>query len=424
MGRPVTGTRLIQLALPRLGETMEEARVTDWLVAPGEAFRRGDVLLEVETDKTVVEVPAMQDGVLMAQLVAQGEMVALDQPFAEVEVAGAADAPPNRAAAAAAPVRPAALQPALPDAASDRAAASPRARRMAQADGIALTDISGTGRRGRITGADVDAARQGTIAAERGLIAMRSVAAQGAAKAPVVLLHGLFDEGRGWRDLPDRLARAGHPVLIPDLPGHGASAAAASDVETATDMLADALADALPQGPVRLVGHSLGAVIATGLALRLGARVDRLVLISPAGLGARINADFLDIMGSAETSAAVGRAMRMLGAGPLSDTALQQELTRQQKQRDAVAPLVRALARNGMQQIDIAADLDRVPAPLIVIFGLADQIIDWRDCASLPGRAAIHLLRDAGHMPHALAADLVAGLIADTPEHNTKEIPR
>ena len=57
------------LTLPRLGETMEEARVTDWLVAPGAAFKRGEVLLEVETDKTVVEVPAMQDGVLIAQLV-------------------------------------------------------------------------------------------------------------------------------------------------------------------------------------------------------------------------------------------------------------------------------------------------------------------------------------------------------------------
>ena len=81
------------LRLPRLGETMEEARVTDWLVAPGAAFRRGDVLLEVETDKTTVEVPAMTDGVLVAQLVAPGDIVDLDAPIAEVEAEGAGDLP-------------------------------------------------------------------------------------------------------------------------------------------------------------------------------------------------------------------------------------------------------------------------------------------------------------------------------------------
>ena len=79
------------LTLPRLGETMEEARVTAWLVAPGEAYKRGDVLMEVETDKTVVEVPAMADGTLATQLVTEGETIALDQPFAEVDQEGAAD---------------------------------------------------------------------------------------------------------------------------------------------------------------------------------------------------------------------------------------------------------------------------------------------------------------------------------------------
>ncbi|MBD3765311.1 MAG: acetoin dehydrogenase dihydrolipoyllysine-residue acetyltransferase subunit, partial [Rhodobacterales bacterium] len=79
----------VTLTLPRLGETMEEARVTAWLVAAGQAYRRGDVLMEVETDKTVVEVPAMADGTLVARLVAEGQTIALDQPFAEVEQAGA-----------------------------------------------------------------------------------------------------------------------------------------------------------------------------------------------------------------------------------------------------------------------------------------------------------------------------------------------
>jgi pyruvate dehydrogenase E2 component (dihydrolipoamide acetyltransferase) len=86
----------LTITLPRLGETMEEARVLDWRVAPGMDFGRGDVLLEVETDKTVVEVPALEAGRLVAQLVAPGETVALDQPIAEIDRAGRAEAAPAR----------------------------------------------------------------------------------------------------------------------------------------------------------------------------------------------------------------------------------------------------------------------------------------------------------------------------------------
>ena len=50
------------LTMPRLGETMEEGVLVGWLVAPGQSFRRGDPLVEIETDKTVAEFPALSDG--------------------------------------------------------------------------------------------------------------------------------------------------------------------------------------------------------------------------------------------------------------------------------------------------------------------------------------------------------------------------
>lgn len=329
---------VMTLTLPRLGETMEEARVTDWLKAPGDSFRRGDVLMEVETDKTVVEVPALTDGTLVAHLVAPGDTVALDQPFAEVEVAGAA------------------------------ALAVPR----------------------------------------QGPVAIRVIPGIGAARVPVLLLHGLFDEGRGWRDLPDRLAQAGHPVWVADLPGHGASAPAAS-----LDEAADRIAQALPEGPVRLVGHSAGAVLAALLAGRLGARAEGLVLIAPAGLGARINAEFLDGMAAAETPAALARALSLLGAGPLSPPMLEAELDRLRAIRPGLGPLLRGLARGGMQQAEIAPLLARLALPVRAVFGLQDQIIGWQDCASLPPRAAIHLLRGAGHLPQVTDPQTVAALITE-----------
>ncbi len=406
------------IRLPRLGETMEEARVVLWLKAPGERFARGEVLLEVETDKTVVEVPALEDGVLARQLVGPGETVALGQAIAETDGAGAADAVTE-----AEPPVPARSEPASllePVRGSDRIPASPRARRLAGKAGLDLRDLTGTGRNGRISGPDVEAVLRSRSApvpapATAGAVHVRGRAPSGpVTDVPVVLLHGLFDSARGWRDLPERLARAGHPVLVPDLPGHGRSAPGDGTLDGAEAALAATLP---PEGRVGLVGHSLGAVLAARLARRLGPRLDRLVLIAPAGLGPRIDRDFLDMMSEARTAAALGRALTRLGpgAGPYSDDALAAELEQLDLRRDAMTALAGSLARNGIQQADIAPLLDGLPAPLTAVFGLADPIVDWHDCANLPPRAAIHLVPGAGHLPHALRPDLVAELILGRP---------
>jgi pyruvate dehydrogenase E2 component (dihydrolipoamide acetyltransferase) len=206
------------------------------------------------------------------------------------------------------------------------------------------------------------------------------------------------------------MARAGHPVLVPDLPGHGRSASGDGTIEGAEAVLSAILPE---RGPVGLVGHSLGAVLAARLALRLGPRLDRLILLAPAGLGARMDPDFLDLMAQAHTPAALGRALARLGpgAGPYSDEGLAAELDRLAPQRDGMAALGRALVRGGIQQADIAPLLDRVDAPIVAVFGLDDPVIDWRDCANLPDRTAIHLLSSVGHLPHAARPELVTRLI-------------
>lgn len=378
------------LTLPRLGETMEEARVTEWLVAPGQAFLRGDVLLEVETDKTVVEVPALQDGRLLVQLVVAGQMVALGAPIAEVEgdvVAPApeaavpvADVDAQRAPSAALPVAGPGLRP----------AASPAARRLARSAGVDLAQVAGTGRRGRVTGDDVRAA---------------------GARATVVFLHGLYDHAGGWRGLPDRLQRLGFPVAVPDLPGHGDSTDAVTDVAQAVQ----ALLSVMPAGRLRLVGHSAGAVLAVRLAHLLGARVEALVLIAPAGLGARINGDFLDRMAGAASPEALAQGLAMLGAGPVSGAVLAGELARLQRRRSGMTALAGAFAGDGRQKIDISRDLALDGIAVTAVFGLDDRIIDWQDCARLPPEVAIHLVPGAGHLPHLQVPALVARLIAGLP---------
>jgi pyruvate dehydrogenase E2 component (dihydrolipoamide acetyltransferase) len=384
----------VTLTLPRLGETMEEARVTAWLVPPGAAYRRGDVLMEVETDKTVVEVPALSDGVLVAQLVTEGETVALDQPIAEVEQEGAAASP------ATAPVAPVtepvteSAQPAPRPAQVEGLRASPKARAAARRAGVNLAMVAGTGRNGRVMADDIAAGVQ-----------PRGVA------STVVLLHGLFDSHRGWRDLPQRLARLGHGVLAPDLPGHGDSPLVAQDIDEAVKAMHGLLTRQVPDGPLVLVGHSFGAALAVRLAAELGSRVLRVILIAPAGLGLRINADFLDGMLAAQTPAALGRVLSLLDAGPVGDAALAIELNHLRTRRAEVAPLVQSIAQGCIQQIDLRSDIARLACPVSVVFGTADRILDWQAVAELPPSASIHLVRGAGHLPHAAAPDLVPAIL-------------
>ncbi len=391
--------RLI-LTLPRLGETMEEAKVTEWLVAPGAAFARGDVLLEVETDKTVVEVPALTAGILTAQLVAPGDTVALDHPIAEVEVEGSEAAPdpgpkPEPSVTPASPLPSSSRGPST----DPRPAASPVARAAARRAGVDLTAVSGTGRRGRIQASDVSSG-------------------QGGQAAPtLVFIHGLFDTAKGWRDLPCRLRAARHRVVLLGLPGH-ADNAPASDVEQAVDRLAAEV----PSGHLCLIGHSLGAALAARLALRFGQRVGRLILSAPLGLGPRINADFTDGMLACDKPAALAHALALLDIGPLSAQALSAELARLQTLRVGHAALSRATARFGFRQIDITADLARLTCPILVLFGTQDRILHWQDVANLPATAAVHLIKGAGHLPHLAAPELFLSLIAQThlaPKHTT-----
>ena len=71
----------ITLKLPRLGETMEEGKIARWMKKPGDQFRRGETLVEIETDKTVVELPALVDGVLQEILAVDGAELKVGEPL-------------------------------------------------------------------------------------------------------------------------------------------------------------------------------------------------------------------------------------------------------------------------------------------------------------------------------------------------------
>ncbi|MCE1161770.1 MAG: 2-oxoglutarate dehydrogenase complex dihydrolipoyllysine-residue succinyltransferase [Thiomonas sp.] len=143
---------LIDIKVPQLSESVAEATLLSWKKKPGEAVAQDEIVIEIETDKVVLEVPAPAAGV-MAQLVKNdGDSVISDEVIAKIDTEAKPQTSPlpvttPQAAAAAAPA-------AAPAASTAGAVAMPAAAKIMAEQGVNPADVAGTGRGGRITKAD------------------------------------------------------------------------------------------------------------------------------------------------------------------------------------------------------------------------------------------------------------------------------
>jgi 2-oxoglutarate dehydrogenase E2 component (dihydrolipoamide succinyltransferase) len=169
---------MIPIKVPPLGESIVEATISRWLRNEGETVAAGDPLVELETDKITVEVPALKAGVLTRRLRAEGDVVKVDELLGELdENAAGASAPAPAAAHVAQPARPVPAAAATPSSVK----ASPAAQRMADQSGgsIDLANIAGSGRGGVVSKSDV-IEQAGAQAVQRTATAPTAAAPQGA----------------------------------------------------------------------------------------------------------------------------------------------------------------------------------------------------------------------------------------------------
>ena len=171
---------MTSIKVPPLGESIVEATVSRWMKKEGDQVSPGDTLVELETDKITVEVPAMSRGVLTKRLRAEGDVVKVDDLLGEIDESAAAATPkrePATAAAGAPAQRPAAAAPPPPapppptpgpaaappvpssppraEPAKAEVRASPAAERLAAQQRVDLAGVVGTGRGGVVSKADV-----------------------------------------------------------------------------------------------------------------------------------------------------------------------------------------------------------------------------------------------------------------------------
>ena len=164
---------MLSIKVPPLGESIVEATVSRWLKKEGDVVAAGDTLVDLETDKITVEVPALKPGVLTKRARNEGDVVHVDDVLGELDetavpatvgaaqVAAPAAKPAAQAAPPVAPPAPARSAPA-PVGQSETVKSSPAARRIAEERGIDIAAVTGTGRGGVVSKPDVIAAPIGT----------------------------------------------------------------------------------------------------------------------------------------------------------------------------------------------------------------------------------------------------------------------
>src|SRR5688572_6284679 len=141
----------VEVKVPQLSESVSEATLVAWRKKAGEAVKRDENLIDVETDKVVLELPAPSDGVLVkivkndGDSVTSGEVIAVIDTDAKATAAAAPSVAPAKAGA----------QSSAPAKAASAPAASPSAAKIAAEKGIDPASVQGTGRDGRVTKGDV-----------------------------------------------------------------------------------------------------------------------------------------------------------------------------------------------------------------------------------------------------------------------------
>ena len=156
---------IIDVKVPMLSESVSEGTLLEWKKKVGEAVARDEILIDIETDKVVLEVPSPQAGVLVEIVAQDGETVVADQVLARIDTAATAAAEAPAAA-------PAEAAPAAAPAAAQNNAAMPAAAKLAAETGVDVNALQGSGRDGRVLKEDVQNAAANPAAAAAPAVAL------------------------------------------------------------------------------------------------------------------------------------------------------------------------------------------------------------------------------------------------------------
>lgn len=226
----------------------------------------------------------------------------------------------------------------------------------------------------------------------------------GTGERTILLVHGFASDARSWSLNQPALAAAGATVYAIDLPGHGLLPAQAIG---GLDRLADvvlAAAEALSPAPIHLIGHSMGGAIALRAAARAPARVQRLTLIAPAGLGPSFNQEFLDGLLAMQDAEGARAALAPLVADPaiLGRQIVEGVLAARNRPHTFAAwQAMNSINREIWERrTEAMAALGALDLPVQILWGERDAVLPAPLADALPAHVPLYLQRGLGHVPH------------------------
>ncbi len=194
---------IIEVKVPQLSESVAEATLSAWHVKEGDAVTRDQNLIDIETDKVVLELPAPDAGVIVKIIKQNSETVASGEVIAQIDTEGKAAAAAPTAAKA-----PAAAKAAAPAPAAAAPSAMPAARKIMDEKGISAADVQGSGRGGRILKEDVTGAAKPAAAASVAVSPAPTLAAKPALPQPNVVSSEAIVADRPEQRVPMSRLRA------------------------------------------------------------------------------------------------------------------------------------------------------------------------------------------------------------------------
>jgi pimeloyl-ACP methyl ester carboxylesterase len=431
------------ILMPQVGQDLTEGKLIEWRVKVGDIVAKGDIVAVVESEKASFDVEAFEAGTVLRLLYDAGATTEVLAPLAFVGEPGeASSAIPASAVAMPAfePTLPAAQALALSSKTPERRGpsskangaprSSPLARRLALDNGLDLAVLAGSGPNWAIIKHDIEtalASRKNSPAAGNPPTTRRVAPTPSDARLhrvwlrkgagdPIVFIHGFGADLNAWRGIVGAAAIS-RPILGIDLPGHGRSPVAG---EIVWPDIVEAVAATLREERVEaadLVGHSLGAAVAIGVAETARFAVRSLFLIAPAGLGPDINGAFLAGFLRAETAASLAPWMLLLATDENVIGPAFVAVTAQTRAEAGVmagqSQVAQALFPNGTQAFSVRKAVAALHCPVRIVFGAEDRIIPADHAAGLPGPIAVHRFPGIGHMPHIEARDAVARLLRE-----------
>ncbi len=356
------------VTVPKWGLSMDKGAVAAWHKQPGDPVRKGEDLVDVESDKIANAVECPADGILRRHVAVVGDVLpigALLGIIADAEV---------------------------PDAKIDALVAEFQANFKpieAAADGGPQPQVIQVGGK-----------RVRYLAMGEGTDAL-------------LLLHGFGGDLNNWLFNQEPLAQ-GRRVYALDLPGHGES-----DKRLETGGLDEYAAcvkgfmDAVDLRAAHLVGHSMGAAVALRISVDAPARVRSLTLVCPAGLGAEINIDYLRGFAAANSRNQLKPLLAQLFADQgLVNRQLVDDVLKYKRLEGVTEALNRTISAQfeGGRQRTLLRDAVGLCLAQ-VIWGAKDQIIPPQQAQGLPATVSVHRIAGAGHMAHMEAASEVNRLI-------------